>query len=331
MKKSILFFSSSSLVRRFIATTFTQEGYDIVTTKTLEELESFLQNKYFSLVVIDLESLEKKELLEQILQHHKLKVLFLGDVTQEMQSLKKFSLGVIAKPAQSVDIVQIKSLLLQKVKESLNFFPRTLMQESVSKTEEMGFVLIGASTGGPRLIEQICKALPKNYPHAVCVVQHMPTEFTANFAKRLNTLCEVEVVEASNNLELQKGRVIIAKGGKHLHLKKKLDKYYVVLASNSKKRFFVPSVDEMFFSAVEVLPLQRVLAIELTGIGDDGADGMVALRKEGAYTIAESQESATVYGMPKEAALRGGASKVLAFNKIVDEIVKYGKNKNINR
>jgi two-component system chemotaxis response regulator CheB len=189
----------------------------------------------------------------------------------------------------------------------------------------MGFVLVGSSTGGPRLIEKICKTLPKDYPHAVCVVQHMPVDFTANFAKRLNSLSAVEVVEADDGIELQRGRVIIAKGGWHLHFRKKLKKFEVKLSSNYANRFFVPSVDEMFFSAAEVLPAQKILAVELTGIGDDGADGMVALRKKGAKTIAESQNSAVVYGMPKEAYERGGAQKVLDFNDILDEIIQYGQ------
>jgi len=84
-------------------------------------------------------------------------------------------------------------------------------------------------------------------------------------------------------------------------------------------------VDEMFLSACEVLPVENILAVELTGIGDDGADGMVALRHKGAYTIAESENTAVVYGMPKEAAVRGGAVKVLDFNLIVDEIIKYAQ------
>jgi two-component system chemotaxis response regulator CheB len=98
-----------------------------------------------------------------------------------------------------------------------------------------------------------------------------------------------------------------------------------LLAPNTRQRFFVPSVDELFFSAAEVLPMSNVLAVELTGIGDDGADGLVQLRQKGAYTLAESEESAVVYGMPKEAALRGGASKVLSFEAILEEIIKFGE------
>ena len=254
-----------------------------------------------------------------------------ADVTFEALDLG--AIDYITKPKSSVDIAKVSEEILQKVKKALLVPPKNIQTKQITlplqkkmevRTDvDMGFVLIGASTGGPRLIEAICKNLPKNYPHALCVVQHMPTEFTENFAKRLNSLSQVEVLEAQNGLELKAGRVIIAKGGYHLHLRRKLKTYSVTLAPNTRERFFVPSVDEMFLSALEILPMKHLLAVELTGIGDDGADGMVALKRAGAYTLAESEESAVVYGMPKEAALRGGASKVLSFEKILEEIIKY--------
>jgi two-component system chemotaxis response regulator CheB len=185
------------------------------------------------------------------------------------------------------------------------------------------YVLIGSSTGGPGLIETIARTLPKDYSHPVCVVQHMPANFTAKFASRLNSVSELEVVEADNSQPVIPGYFIIAKGGWHLHFRNKDGVVYCKLVPNSKNRFFVPSVDEMFFSALEVMDPKKILAIELTGIGDDGADGMVALRKAGAITIAESEESAAVFGMPKEAIARGGAMKILPFDKIVEEILNF--------
>ena len=99
----------------------------------------------------------------------------------------------------------------------------------------------------------------------------------------------------------------------------------VKLALNSMNRFFVPSVDEMFFSAAKVFDPKNIMAVILTGIGDDGADGMVELRKRGAFTVGENEESAVVYGMPKEAYERGGVVKQLPFELIVKEILKYGE------
>ena len=191
----------------------------------------------------------------------------------------------------------------------------------VPSTDER-YVLIGASTGGPGLIETIARSLPADYPYPVCVVQHMPSNFTARFAERLNSVSRLKVVEAKNGEVLEPGKIIIAKGGYHLNFSRDNGRIVCRLVPNVPRRFFVPSVDEMFFSALEVMDPKKIVAVVLTGIGDDGADGMVALKKHGAYTIAESEETAVVYGMPKEAALRGGAVKVLPFPEIVRELIR---------
>ena len=187
-------------------------------------------------------------------------------------------------------------------------------------------ILIGVSTGGPKLIEKIVRTLPPSYPFPICIVQHMPKNFTSLFAQRLNTLTELTVIEAKENEEIVPGKIIIAKGGWHLHFKRRGSKILVKLAKNIHNRFFTPSVDEMFLSALQNLDPKQIIAILLTGIGDDGADGMVKLKQAGAYTIAESQKSATVYGMPKAAYERGGTCKVLDFPDIVNFLIKIGEN-----
>ncbi|MEO1937012.1 MAG: chemotaxis protein CheB [Sulfurimonas sp.] len=337
MAKNILVIDSSSVVRRYLVKLLEQEGYSVNSAKDKKEALEQFANKNYSLVLVDVNMQNGLEIVDEILAKGAYRVLLLNSKSNNDVSMQALELGAIdslTKPEKSVDIANVAQELVKKVKDSFLIFPQKKRKQlstfsehntKIDTTIEMGFVLIGASTGGPRLIEQICKTLPQDYPHAVCIVQHMPTDFTANFARRLNSISKVEVLEADNGVELTKARVIIAKGGKHLHIRKKLKKYVALLAPNTRERFFVPSVDELFFSAAEVLPLNHVLAVELTGIGDDGADGMVELRKRGAYTLAESEESAVVYGMPKEAALRGGAVKVLSFNEILDEIIKYGQ------
>jgi len=343
LKKRLLVVDDSAVIRRYLVKLLESEGYEVVTAKNGQEALDRLQEAHFSLVTLDIEMpvLDGISTLKEIMKNKPTRVLMISSFTKEnadvtLEALELGAIDFIPKPKSSVDIVKVSDEILRKVKSALSIIPSHIKQDlnhtieyktskSFSADIDMGFVLIGASTGGPRLIEKICKTLPEDYPHAVCVVQHMPTEFTANFAKRLNSLSKVEVLEADNGVELKSGRVVIAKGGKHLHIRKRLNTFATVLAPNTRDRFFVPSVDEMFLSALEVLPMKKVLAIELTGIGDDGADGMVALKKAGAYTIAESEKTAVVYGMPKEAAERGGATKVLDFNDIVDEIIAYGQ------
>ncbi len=338
--KKILVVDDSAVIRRYLIQLLKNAGYEVDFAKNGQEALDKLATNHYSLVTLDIEMpiLDGIETLRQIMANRPTRVLMVSAATSEsadvtFEALNLGAIDYITKPKSSVDIAKVSEEILQKVKKALLVPPKNIQTKQITlplqkkmevRTDvDMGFVLIGASTGGPRLIEAICKNLPKNYPHALCVVQHMPTEFTENFAKRLNSLSQVEVLEAQNGLELKAGRVIIAKGGYHLHLRRKLKTYSVTLAPNTRERFFVPSVDEMFLSALEILPMKHLLAVELTGIGDDGADGMVALKRAGAYTLAESEESAVVYGMPKEAALRGGASKVLSFEKILEEIIKY--------
>jgi two-component system chemotaxis response regulator CheB len=185
-------------------------------------------------------------------------------------------------------------------------------------------VLVGSSTGGPTLIEKIATTVPADYPYPICVVQHMPETFTEKFAQRLNSISNLEVVEATNNMLLTRGKIIIGKGGRHMHFSKKASGHiHIKLVDNLNNAFFVPSVNDMFFSATKIFNCSDLLAIELTGIGDDGADGLVELKKRGAYTIAQSESSATIYGMPRAAYERGGTVKVLDFEDILDEIVNF--------
>ncbi len=342
MGKKILVVESSAVIRRYIVTLLQKEGYELYSAKNLDDVKRYTHER-FALALVDITMDDALVIVQTLIQHATLRVMILsteGMDEKTMEALELGALDAIKKPQKSVDIATVAPELVKKVRDSFVIFIQKRGTDELCFKEhnhiidtniEMGFVLIGASTGGPRLIEKICRSLPKGYPHAVCVVQHMPTDFTANFARRLNSISEVEVLEATNGMALKKGRVIIAKGGMHLHIRKRLKDYVALLAPNVQERFFVPSVDELFFSASEVLPVQKILAVELTGIGDDGADGMVALHNKGAYTLAESEESAVVYGMPKEAALRGGATKVLSFNQILDEIIKYGQSNDVTR
>lgn len=188
-------------------------------------------------------------------------------------------------------------------------------------TDVKKIVLIGSSTGGPGLIEKICTSLPTNFPHPVCVVQHMPEQFTAAFASRINSISKVIVKESEHGEELRNGVVYIAKGGTHLQFRKKVSgKLTVKHGGSMKERFFTPSVDEMYLSALELFNAKDINAIILTGIGDDGAEGIVEIKKSGGYTIGETEESCTVYGMPRVAFEKGGISEQMDFDKILSYI-----------
>ena len=354
--KKILVVDDSALVRRILSNIIQELGYEVDTAKDGEEALQKIQQENYDLITLDIEMPGKNgiEVLREIMEKKPTRVVIISSYATDnaditLEALDLGALTYITKPGKlGVDLKKIEEEIKVKIEEALkvpkykiianrrNKTPKIIHKE-ISTTDfipkkDHKYVLVGASTGGPRLIEEIARTLPENYPYPICVVQHMPVNFTKKFADRLNSISKLTVVEASNGEEVVPGKMIIAKGGYHLHFRRRQDDVIVCkLVSNARGRIFVPSVDEMFFSALEVMNPKDIIAILLTGIGDDGADGMVALRKAGAYTIAESEETATVYGMPKEAYVRGGASKVLPFPEILEELIKLGMETDVQK
>jgi two-component system, chemotaxis family, protein-glutamate methylesterase/glutaminase len=172
--------------------------------------------------------------------------------------------------------------------------------------------VIGASTGGPAAVQRILESLPAQFLMPVVVVQHMPEGFTAPFAQRLDSLCRLQVEEAVEGDQLRPGRVVIAQAGQHLRFGPNLA---LTLSPEPRDAKHTPSVDVTMRSAARARP-GRVLGILLTGMGEDGADGMCAIRGAGGLTIAESEASCVVYGMPRAAVRRGGATWELSLPEI---------------
>jgi len=172
--------------------------------------------------------------------------------------------------------------------------------------------VIGASTGGPAAVQRILQALPAAFPLPVVVVQHMPVGFTRPFAHRLASLSRVRVAEAEDGVRLVPGIALIAPAGSHLRVSPNLA---VVLTPEPSDAKHIPSVDVTMRSAARSRP-GKVLGILLTGMGEDGADGMATIRAGGGVTIAESEASCVVFGMPRAAILRGGARWVLSLEEI---------------
>ena len=165
-------------------------------------------------------------------------------------------------------------------------------------------LLIGSSTGGPKALQDILPTIPANLPVACLIVQHMPSTFTKPFADRLNGLCQVHEKEAEQGEPLKAGTVYIAPGGIHLTYGARSPKGCIELSAEPVSSLHRPSVDVLFLSVAELFKGQ-VLAGILTGMGADGAKGMEQLKRKGAHTLAESEESCVVYGMPRAAVERG--------------------------
>jgi two-component system chemotaxis response regulator CheB len=184
-------------------------------------------------------------------------------------------------------------------------------------------VVIGVSTGGPGTLMDILPYIPPDLDAAIVVVQHMPPMFTASFAKRLDDHCQMPFKEAQNADPIVKGQGMVAPGGLHLIVRKHITRseYIVRLTSLPAGTLFTPSVDVTMYSILESFG-KRTVGVLLTGMGSDGADAMVAIRKAGGITIAEAESTAVVFGMPREAIERGGAEIIAPSYNIAQEIVK---------
>ena len=181
-------------------------------------------------------------------------------------------------------------------------------------------VAIGTSTGGTQALEEVLTALPRVSPGLV-IVQHMPAQFTAAFAARLDGLCSIEVKEAATQDRVVPGRALIAPGGRHLLLRRSGAHYHVEVVDGPLVNRHRPSVDVMFRSVAKSAG-PNALGIIMTGRGDDGAAGLLEMRNAGARTLAQDEESCVVFGMPKEAIRRGGVERSVTLGAVAGEIVR---------
>jgi len=182
----------------------------------------------------------------------------------------------------------------------------------IETTEKV--VAVGASTGGTEALRQFLEALPGNSP-GIVIVQHMPEKFTASFAERLDSLCEVTVKEAANNDTVLRGHVLIAPGNKHMLLKRSGARYYVEVKDGPLVSRHRPSVDVLFRSTARYAG-KNAIGIIMTGMGDDGSVGMLEMKQAGAYNIAQDEASCVVFGMPNEAIKKGGVDRIVPLEEI---------------
>ncbi|MEI8393932.1 MAG: chemotaxis response regulator protein-glutamate methylesterase [Rhodospirillaceae bacterium] len=197
--------------------------------------------------------------------------------------------------------------------------PSLKKSAALTRTTE-AVVCIGASTGGTESLRVLLQSFPPDMPGTV-IVQHMPEKFTEAFARRLNGLCEVTVKEAENNDTILRGQVLIAPGNKHTLVRRSGARYFVEVKDGPLVCRHRPSVDVLFRSAAQYAGANAI-GILMTGMGDDGARGLLEMLQAGAHTVAEDESSCVVFGMPKEAIKLGAARIVLPLSKLKDEILR---------
>lgn len=262
------------------------------------------------------------------------------------QALELGALDFIAKPAHHIppDIAALREEIISKALtvrslEPIPFGKRVNMPmpKAEPRDQRSGasewqapkptqpatrLVCIGASTGGPPALESLFRAVGTSPQCAFVVAQHMPAKFTRAFAERLNRMTSLDIREGEEGMEVMGGAVYIAPGGKHMELVRVGDQHLIKLQDVSEGDRYVPSIDRLFESSSKAFAMS-MLAVVLTGMGADGAAGVRTVRGAGGRTLAESQESSIVFGMPKEAIQTGCIDEVLPLGQIIERVAKF--------
>lgn len=282
--------------------------------------------------------------LQYIVEEKICPVVMVSSLTREgavttFEALELGAFDFVAKPGGTVssNLEQVAGELIAKVKAASQLKNRRKITEKLARVRHrstgvpeitvcqpgkaLKAVAMGISTGGPKVIYEVLPLIPKDLNAAMFLVQHMPANFTSTYVKRLNEACQVEVVEAEAGMKIRAGVVYVGRGGRHLTLVKTSAGEVVIRLPSKPEHLFIPSVSIMMDAVLKVYGKQTIGVI-MTGMGSDGADAMVRIRQAGGTTIAESEESAIVFGMPGEAIKRGGAEIVVPIWDIAREIVK---------
>jgi two-component system chemotaxis response regulator CheB len=261
-----------------------------------------------------------------------------ADSKTVFRALEAGAVDFIAKPTRraSVELQTIEKDLIRKIKGIKNI-RLDILSRNLDLIERQGtpaepaegrpakpgveMVAIGSSTGGPAALQIILTRLPSDFAAAIVVSQHMPRGFTGPLAERLDRMSPLRIKEAEEGEIIGKGTVYICPGGSHAGIKKRGDRAQISLRESRLSDRYVPSVDHMMSSVAELYGSSS-LGVILTGMGNDGKQGMLEIKRHGGYTIAESEDTAVVFGMPGEAIKSGSVATILPLQEISAEMVK---------
>ena len=289
------------------------------------------------LLDIEMPRMDGLTFLEKLMKHYPLRVIIVSSLAREggevaLKALDLGALEVLCKPTASYSVGDMSEQLREKIKAVMQVSESKLrtMSERVKQTKAEPvatslikttnkIIAIGASTGGTEAIRVILERLPVNTPPIV-IVQHMPQNFTKSFADRLNSLCAIKVKEADNMEILAAGKALIAPGNQHMEIMRSGAVYYAKLSDGPLIHHQRPAVENLFHS-VAVYAGKNAIGVILTGMGSDGAKGLLHMKDEGAFTLAQDEKSCAVFGMPREAINAGGVMKVVSIEKMAEAII----------
>jgi two-component system chemotaxis response regulator CheB len=323
----VLIVDDSAIVRKMLADSMRDErDLEVVGTAADPFIARDLILQYEpDIVTLDIEMprMDGLTFLRRLMEHHPLPVIIVSSVTKSgsaasVEALRCGAIDVIPKPGGPYSVGQVADRLKQRIRSvrqgQFRFArPQPIVAAPLVETASLtrrtsGLLVIGASTGGTQATEAVLTRLPSDCP-PILIVQHMPANFTRAYAERLNRVCPMRVAEAADGDRPERGLVLIAPGDFHMVVEATGIQLRVSVRQGPPVHHQRPAVDVLFHSVARLRGVP-IVACLLTGMGADGADGMVALRKAGAETIAEDEYSCVVFGMPREAIKRGGAGHV---------------------
>lgn len=341
MKKiRVLIIDDSAVIRQTLTTLLNQDAEISVMATAADPYiaASKIAEEVPDVITLDVEMprMDGLTFLRKLMSQHPIPVVVVSSLTARgtesaILAMEYGAVSVLKKPSSysllSTDAQDIVDAVKAASKSRLR---RRSQQEAANKVERVKPVLnsmvqttdkviaVGASTGGTEAILQFLQSMPLD-SYGIVVVQHMPEMFTKSFAERLNRICDVTVKEAASGDTVIRGRALIAPGNKHMELKRSGARYYVDLNDHEPVNRHRPSVDVLFRSTAKYAG-KNAIGVIMTGMGADGAAGMLEMKNAGAETVAQNEESCVVFGMPKEAIRLGGVTKVLPLSMIANHV-----------
>lgn len=279
--------------------------------------------------------------LRKLMHYYPLPVIIVSSLTPKggklaIEALEAGAVEIINKPSHAKEVSDISVLLIEKIKAAAevnlncnhqqNIDKSTIKRYRTIKDTNIDLIAIGASTGGTNAVRRILMELPRNIP-GIIIVQHMPEDFTNSFAKSLDQICDIDIKEAEDGDKIVPGLALIAPGNKHLLVEYSNFLYFVKVKNGPLVSRHRPSVDVLFKSTSRCAA-ENSIGIILTGMGNDGARGLLAMKEKGAKTIAQDENSSVIFGMPKEAVKINAADEILSLGQIPQRILEIVDNEN---